>query len=281
MMIIKSSICLMVFVQSFCPINERTIGSKGLCVCSMDKAYIYHFYCCCRRRCCCCFDVSLFEILIFLLSPFLHATKRSHANLPPFHWLLALNSFVIRSLVCHSFAYLKLIFISMLLVQWPFKCVYDAERNKMKNVFNVQTVEPKWTHTRTLTFICSVVYKHLICVMAGRINKKECTGCKWYRMDGWTSGWEQCTKKESKCEIENSHDLNTICFLFPRSVWHQVQVVCIVVELTKNWSTEKKRQFAFRKDNRMEESKHQVTNILSTRRTHIVKIVSDSIDQII
>lgn len=101
--------------------NKRTNGSKGSLVlyemsaCSMDKAYIYHFYCCCR----CCYCVSPLKILISSLS--LLFSLLPSAPMPPltsFHWLLALNSFVIRSLVCHSFAYLgSHTFISMLLVQ--------------------------------------------------------------------------------------------------------------------------------------------------------------------
>lgn len=65
---------------------------------------------------------------------------------------------------------------------------------------------------------------------------------------------EQCTKKESKCEIENSHDLNTICFLFPRRMYGIMFCSSsIVVELTE--FGRKKRQFAFRRDNRMESTR--------------------------
>lgn len=53
------------------------------------------------------------------------------------------------------------------------------------------------------------------------------------RVSGWVDGWA-VQKKESKCEIENSHDLNTICFLFPRRMYGIMFCSSsIVVELTE------------------------------------------------
>lgn len=87
--------------------------------------------------------ISLLSLPLILLFP---ATKPHH----PFDfWLSILLLFDLWFATRLRISTHIQIFISMLLVQQPFKCVYDAERHKMKNVFNVQTVEPKWTHKHT------------------------------------------------------------------------------------------------------------------------------------
>lgn len=78
------------------------------------------------------------------------------------------------------------------------------------------------------------------------------------------------TKKESKCEIENSHDSNTICFLFPRSVWHHVQVVLL---LSSRSLVDKKRDNLHLEETTEWVHTDQVRNILSTRRTHALRAI--------
>lgn len=109
MMIIKSPICLMVFVTHF--VSKR-MGQMIQCVCVSN---IYHFYCL----------GTFFRIFFSFI----------------FYWILFVHSIFGLPIV-----YGTLYILLMLVADATSMCIFIIrKKNKMKNVFNVRTVESTWT----------------------------------------------------------------------------------------------------------------------------------------